>query len=105
MSQDPAFCVPGIDVAHSFDAACARADAIARETGAADIIVAGGAQVYAQALPRARMLWLTRVHASPDGDTRFPDFDPTRFRVTSEASYPSGPGDDFAFTFMDMERR
>ncbi len=105
MTRDPAFSMPGIDVARSFDAACARADAIAQETGASEIIVAGGTQVYAQALPVAQTLRLTRVHAAPDGDARFPDFDSTQFRVTHESSYPSGPDDEFAFTFIDMERR
>lgn len=104
MTRDPAFSMSGVDVARSFDAACARADAIARETGASEIIVAGGTQVYAQALPVAQTLRLTRVHATPDGDARFPDFDSTQFSVTQESSFPSGPDDEFAFTFIDMER-
>jgi dihydrofolate reductase len=105
MTRDPGFSVAGIDVARSFDAACARADAIAQETGAAEIIVAGGSQVYEQALPFAQTLRLTRVHAAPDGDARFPDFDSTQFRVIEKTSHPSGPDDEFAFTFIDMERR
>ncbi len=105
MTRDPGFAADGIDVARSFDAACARADAIARETGASEIIVAGGTQIYAQALPVAQTLRLTRVHATPDGDAHFPDFDSTQFRIMREIGHPAGPDDEFAFTFIDMERR
>lgn len=105
MTRDPGFAVEGVDVARSFDAACARACELAREMGVAEVIIAGGTQVYAQALPVAQTLRLTRVHATPDGDARFPDFDSSQFRVTQKSGYPSGPDDEFAFTFIDMERR
>lgn len=105
MTRDPDFTQDGVDVARSFDAACARGQELAREMGTGEIIVAGGAQIYAQALPLAQTLRLTRVHATPDGDAHFPDFDPTQFRIIHETSHPGGPDDEFAFTFIDMERR
>jgi dihydrofolate reductase len=37
--------------------------------------VGGGAQVYRDALPMATDQILTEVHASPSGDTHYPDFD------------------------------
>lgn len=70
-----------------------------------EVIVAGGTQVYEQALPMAQTLRLTRVHATPDGDAHFPDFDSTQFRVIRKEDHSSGPDDEFAFTFIDMERR
>ena len=105
MTRDPGFAVEGVDVARSFDAACARGCELAREMGVAEVIIAGGTQVYAQALPLAQTLRLTRVHATPDGDAAFPDFDSTQFRVIREIDHPSGSDDEFAFTFIDMERR
>ncbi|HMB10904.1 dihydrofolate reductase [Saliniramus sp.] len=105
MTRDPDFAVDGVDVARSFDAACVRADAVAQEMGASEIIVAGGSQIYAQALPAAQRLRLTRVHAMPDGDAHFPDFDSTQFRIIAESGHGAGPDDEFAFTFIDMERR
>lgn len=60
-----------VDVAHSLDEALALA---AGHDG--DVVIAGGSQVYAEALPRATHLVLTEVHQSPAGDTFFPDLDP-----------------------------
>ena len=104
LTRDPGFAVPGVDVARSFDAACARGRELAREMGVTEVIVAGGTQVYQQAMPVAQTLRLTRVHAMPDGDARFPDFDSTHFRVIRKSDHASGPDDEFAFTFIDMER-
>lgn len=62
------------------------------------IIIFGGAQVYAEALPMADRIELTEVHASPSGDTRFPAFDRAEWSETfREAHPPEGklPGFDF----------
>ncbi len=49
-------------------------EAAIRAAGAApELVVAGGAQVYALALPRATRIYLTRIHAVIDGDTRLPE--------------------------------
>ena len=40
-----------------------------------DVMVGGGAGVYAAALPYADEQVLSEVHQSPDGDTHYPDFD------------------------------
>ncbi|RMG34279.1 MAG: dihydrofolate reductase [Gammaproteobacteria bacterium] len=40
-----------------------------------ELMVVGGADLYAQALPLASRLYLTEVHAKPEGDSHFPPFD------------------------------
>lgn len=44
----------------------------ATKTGATEICVIGGAQIYALALPLADRVYLTRVHQMPEGDAKFP---------------------------------
>jgi dihydrofolate reductase len=44
----------------------------AAKTGTEEIMVIGGAQIYALALPYADKIYLTRVHQSPEGDAFFP---------------------------------
>lgn len=48
-------------------------EAIARTDLPGALFVAGGAALYAEALPLADELHITRVHLSPKGDTFFPD--------------------------------
>ncbi len=60
----------GVLVASSFSEALALAGDLP-----GDVMVAGGGQVYAAALPYATDQVLTRVHLSPVGDVRYPAYD------------------------------
>jgi len=105
LTRDADFSVPGVQAVESFDTAMAVADTIAARMGANEIVVAGGGEVYALALPYASKLYLTRVEAEPEGDAVFPGFDPSAFRETLHEEHPAGPDDEHAFAFIDLERR
>jgi len=47
-----------------------------------DIMIIGGAQVYAAAMDHADVQILTEVHQSPEGDTYYPDFERDGWRET-----------------------
>jgi dihydrofolate reductase len=103
-SRDPSFTAPGVLVARSFEAAmdAARGDALRR---AADIMVIGGAAIYAQAMPLSRRLEITQVHMTPEGDTRFPAIDPAVWQETARAAHAAGRGDDCGFDTVTYARR
>jgi dihydrofolate reductase len=100
ISRDENFSAPGIVVAPNFNAALqtARGDALRRNAGA--IIVAGGADIYAQALPLATRLVITQVHKRVDGDARFPAIDEKVWRETARNEHKPGSQDDAAFAFV-----
>ncbi|HYQ06842.1 MAG TPA: dihydrofolate reductase [Xanthobacteraceae bacterium] len=104
ISSDKTFSAPGIVVAPNFNAALetARGDALRRNAGA--IIVAGGADIYAQALLRATRLVITEVHKRVDGDTRFPVIDCKIWRETARSEQKPGQQDEAAFAFVTYER-
>jgi dihydrofolate reductase len=104
ISRDPAFMAPGVLVAPSLAAAlqAARGDALRR---GADIMVIGGAEIFAQAMPLAGRLEITQIRAAPEGDTRFPPIDPSIWRETARESHPAGPDDDAACDFVTYLRR
>jgi dihydrofolate reductase len=97
LTRDRAFRAAGAEIVHDWDAACAAA-------AGAELMVVGGAEIYALALSRADRLYLTEVEADPEGDVRFPDFDRARFRETFREAHPAGPRDQHAFAFVDWER-
>ncbi len=104
VSRDHSFAAPGVLVAPSLDTAltAARGDALRR--GAAAIIVAGGAEIYGQAMARATRLALTQVHMRVEGDACFPSIDAALWREVSRLAHTAGPGDDAAFAVADYER-
>ncbi len=104
ISRDPAFAAPGVVAAGSLDTALAIARADAWRRGAEAVMIVGGAEIYAQALPRADRMEMTLVHMAARGETRFPPVDRAVWQEVARQDLPAGPGDDTAFTFLRLER-
>ncbi|MFD1331674.1 dihydrofolate reductase [Methylopila musalis] len=104
LTRDRGFSEPGVHVAHELSDALGLAEALAEEMGADEIISAGGGEIYALTLPLAARMHLTEVHATPEGDVLFPEYDGSLWRETSRDERPSGPRDEFAFSFVDLAR-
>ena len=85
VTRQPDWSVEGVEVAHTLDDALKLADGN-------DLYVAGGGEIYRQALPHADRLELTEVDQAPDGDVTFPTFDRSQWHETART-----PGDGFAF--------
>lgn len=73
-----------------------RATELARAAGETEAFVAGGAAVYAEALPKADNLYLTRVAIEVAGDTYFPDWDRDAWQLLSVESCPRKEGEPAA---------
>jgi dihydrofolate reductase len=104
VSRDRAFGVQGIVVAPSLESALAAARGDAARRNCDTIVVAGGADIYAQALPAATRLAITEVHTQVEGDTRFPAIDPKAWRETARCEQKAAADDDLAFAFVTYER-
>jgi len=83
----------GAEVAHSVGEALALAGD--------DVAVIGGAQIYAQLLPRADRIELTEVHAGPEGDATVPAFE--GWREIAREDHPA-EGDRPAYSFVTLAR-
>jgi dihydrofolate reductase len=98
--------IEGAETAGSLDAALEKAQAIAAETGAEEIGILGGGEIYAQAIHLADRLYLTHVETDiADGDTFFPAVDPAEFEKVEEVAVPAGERDTYATRFAIYHRR
>lgn len=77
----------GAEVFASLEEAVTRADAWAREQGVDELMLIGGAQLYAQGLEQAQRMYLTRINLSPDGDAWFPEFDAAAWQLASSEAH------------------
>ncbi len=82
LTRDPAWTADGVVVAASFDDALALAADLP-----GDVYVAGGAAIYALALPHADEQILTEVRLSPAGDTFYPPFDRDEWVEAQRSAY------------------
>jgi dihydrofolate reductase len=75
-------------------------------TAAADqmIMVIGGAEIYRQALPYAQVIELTRVHATPAGDTFFPRLDAVAWQEAGCESHAADERHPHAYSFVTLKR-
>jgi dihydrofolate reductase len=72
-------------------------------TGADEIFVIGGAEIYRIALPLADRLLLTELDADFTGDTYFPKFDRTRWRMTARENHRAEAKFDYAFVTYNYD--
>lgn len=91
--------IPGCRVVHSFE------EAIGLFPADEELFVIGGAQIYAEALPHAGRLYLTRIFHDYEGDTRFPSWSEDEWRLVSSDSFPRGKEYPWPFAFECWERR
>ena len=69
-----------------------------------EIMVVGGAMLYAQALPLADKIYLTLVETEAEGDTVFPDFDTSQWQELSRERHPEDEYNPYAFSFVTLSR-
>jgi dihydrofolate reductase len=69
-----------------------------------ELMVIGGTSVFREALPRARRIYLTRVHAQLEGDTWFPHFEPEAFREVAREDHPADERHAWSYSFITLER-
>ncbi|MHA7872108.1 MAG: dihydrofolate reductase, partial [Hyphococcus sp.] len=68
------------------------------------VCVIGGGEIYAQALPLADRIYLTKVDAAPDGDVFFPEIDDAAWSARCESSAARNARNDHACEFFILDR-
>ncbi len=96
--------IPGALIAHDIDDAIAKATQEAHRLGAEELMVIGGQRVYADFLPRAHRIYLTRVHKEVAGDAYFPEFKRSDWKKVVEVRHPADAQHAVAFTSQILER-
>ena len=86
-------------------AAAVAVSAAILERCAGKVFICGGAQVYREALPLAQVIYLTRVHATLAGDTRFPELAPADWELAEQKRLAASTADRPALTFQLYTRR
>ena len=84
---------PGVDVCRTFEAALEKAGSYGKP-----VFSAGGAEIYRQSISVANRMVLSLIKGDYDGDTVFPEFDESEWRLTKKEEHDQ-------FTLLVYERR
>lgn len=104
VTHQPGWSAQGVDVAHSLQQALALAGSGANAAGVSQVMLIGGAQLFAQALPQAQRLYLTWVHAEVQGDTFFPQVDFGQWREVEREDCFADASNPFDYSFVVYDR-
>ena len=98
ISDIPGEFFDGCEMARSIE----EAISMAGETE--ECFVIGGGMVYAQFLPVAGKLYLTKVHHSFEADTFFPEINYSEWEAGATESVPAGGKNDYPHTYTEYSR-
>lgn len=101
ITRDPGWSAQGAVRVSDLDAAITAAEA---SHPGRTVMVIGGAQVYALALPRTSLLHVTEIELDvPDADAFFPAFDREAWDLRHEEAHVTSDG--LRYRFVDLARR
>lgn len=98
ITRNPDYRADGAEVLHSLEAALAACADVP------ELMVVGGANLYAQALPLAARMYLTEVHTEPEGDAFFPAFDRSQWRETARVEGVCDARNTIPHSFVTYQR-
>lgn len=101
LTRDKNYEFEGAEIFHDLEAAIQ----FAKERGEEELMIIGGGEIYKQALPFTDRIYLTRIHTKIEGDTYFPDFDQTDWKVISKEYHPKDEKHNYDFTFYTFEKK
>jgi dihydrofolate reductase len=98
VSRNPEYRADGAERVSSVD------EAIRLLQASPEIMIVGGAQLYAEILPNADRLYLTRVDAEVAGDAKFPEIDWSQWQETARECRPADASNPYVCTFLTYDR-
>lgn len=98
ITRNTNYAAQGAVVVHSIEEALR----VAHDTD--EVFIIGGGAIYEQSLPLATRLYLTRIHAEPEGDTFF-TFDASQWELISSEHHPADADNQYDYTFELYESR
>ena len=97
VSRNPGFHAEGVDLANSLDDAIAMSESD-------EVMIIGGGQLYALALPMANRMVLTLIDIEPEADTWFPEWDESEWSLTSERYFSVDEKNKLAYRIVELVR-
>jgi len=70
-----------------------------------EIFIAGGGEIYSQAIKKATTIYLTRVHTEIEGDVFFPEIDEKNWKKILNLFNTADAKHAFDYTFETWERK
>ncbi len=104
VTRDPDYCVEGVEIVYSLEAAIDKAEALSLINGNDEALVIGGSQLYQQALSKADRLYLTQVHHQVCGDAYFPEVLASEWQQVGRHDFEADDRNPYNYSFLVLDR-
>ncbi len=98
ITRQPDYKAPGCLVADSLE------HALELVSGEPEIFIAGGGEIYEQAIPIADRMYITIIEHEFDGDTYFPKFVAGEWEIVEETKHPADERNKYSMIFRTYKR-
>ncbi|HUC20394.1 MAG TPA: dihydrofolate reductase [Candidatus Polarisedimenticolaceae bacterium] len=100
ITRNAAYKADGCQVVNSLGAAIK----LAAELDSGEAYIIGGGNIYTQALPLVQTMYVTEVHATPEGDVRF-SYDLSAWTEVSREDHPADEHNQYPYSFLKLTRK
>jgi len=101
ITRQKAWMAEGVKVVKNLD----EAIRVSAHSDAKEAFVIGGGEIYKQSIPRAHKIYITRVHATLEGDTFFPELNESEWKNVSKLDFTQDDKHAFAYSFQVWVRK
>ncbi|MEP6677022.1 MAG: dihydrofolate reductase [Ferruginibacter sp.] len=99
ITRNPDWKKPNTTVVSNLKDAIAEAE----KTNCKEIFIIGGGEIFKESMDLADRIYITRVHATLDGDAYFPVIDDTKWDLVFNEDFPADEKHAYAYSFQTWE--
>lgn len=101
ISRQPHWKADNVWVAKDLEDALAQA----ASTNCKEIFVIGGGEIYKQSMNSADRIYMTRVNATLEGDTYFPEIDPVKWELKENVDFAADEKHTYSYSFQIWDKK
>lgn len=101
VTRNPHYRVEGCTIVHDTTAALV----VAEQTGATEIFIAGGGEIYKETLAVVDKIYLTEIKAQLEGDVFFPIINVNEWQEVKRICHAADAKHSYAYDFVELARK
>ncbi|MDG1666485.1 MAG: dihydrofolate reductase [Hellea sp.] len=104
LTNNKNYLAEGAEIFNSADEMIARGYELAGQMNVDEVMLIGGAKLYASQMKYCDRLYVSEVNATIEGDVYFPEIDTNIWKLVSETEFSKDVKDDYSFKVQVFER-
>ena len=79
-------------------------EALEKAKADTEVFIFGGGEIFREAMPTVKKIYMTRIHHHFEGDTHFPELNPNEWKEIARHDFNADEKNNYNYSFIDLER-